>query len=156
MFLFLKRRILKICFLLFLNKTLIPNCGLTLAFEVMIWKTRNMSIGHECPARCVLLMVHQTRGPWATSLTWVLKLRKSRNWFIIEKLKSKSNPMINHGFAFLQRIFHIFLCKTLVGQFGPALPPGVMIWTNLNLHYLRMLPYKYDELWLGHSWEEDF
>ena len=28
---FLKRRILKMCFLLFLNKTLIPNCGLTLA-----------------------------------------------------------------------------------------------------------------------------
>ena len=28
---FLKRRTLKMCFLLFLNKTLIPNCGLTLA-----------------------------------------------------------------------------------------------------------------------------
>ena len=31
---------------------------------------------------------------------------------------------------------------------GPVLPQGIMIWTNLNLHYLGMVPYKYDQLWL--------
>lgn len=41
---------------------------------------------------------------------------------------------------FFRRIFlYIFLSKT--PNCDPALP-GIMIWTNLNLHHMRMLPHK--------------
>ena len=50
---------------------------------------------------------------------------------------------------------YIFLCKTWSPRCGPALPQGTMIWTNLNLHYLRMLPQKYQLLRLISFWEED-
>jgi hypothetical protein len=51
---------------------------------------------------------------------------------------------------------YIFLCKTWVGHFGPTLAPGVMIWTNLNLHYLRMIPHECHLSWPSGSGEEDF
>ena len=55
-----------------------------------------------------------------------------------------------------KEILYIFLCKTSTPQCGLTLPPGVMIFTTLNLHYLRMLPHKFQLSWLSGSWEEDF
>ena len=45
---------------------------------------------------------------------------------------------------------YIFICKTLIPYWGPIIPPGVMIWTNMNLHYIRKLSHKVQ---LG-SWED--
>ena len=61
---------------------------------------------------------------------------------------------------YLRRFFkeypYIFQCKILIGHCGPTLPPDVMIWTNLNLHYLRMLPHEFHLSWPSDSGEEDF
>ena len=51
---------------------------------------------------------------------------------------------------------YIIICKTLIPYCGPIVPPGVMIWTNLNLLYIRKLPYKSQLSWPSGSWEEDF
>lgn len=56
--------------------------------------------------------------------TWIWGCK----WFWTRKFKKK---------------FNIFLCKNLTPHFGPNLTPGIMIWTNLNLHYMRMFPQKF-------------
>ena len=38
----------------------------------------------------------------------------------------------------------------------PPDPPGAMILTNLYLHYVRKLPYKFQLSWPSGSGEEDF
>lgn len=40
------------------------------------------------------------------------------------------------------KIFSIFSCGKLIFHCSPTLPPGTMIWTNFNPHYLRILPHK--------------
>lgn len=39
---------------------------------------------------------------------------------------------------------------------GPNLPPGILIWTNVNLHHLMMLLHKLKPFWLNDSWNVDF
>jgi hypothetical protein len=39
---------------------------------------------------------------------------------------------------------------------GPFRPPGTMVCTNWNLHYIRKLSCKYELFWLSGSGEEDF
>ena len=53
-------------------------------------------------------------------------------------------------------LLNIFLCKTSIPHCSPTLPPGVMLFTTLNLHYLRMHPQKCQLSWLISFWEEDF
>ena len=48
----------------------------------------------------------------------------------------------------LEKIFpYIIICKTLIPYWGPIVPPGVMILTNLNLLYIRNIPYKFQLSW---------
>jgi hypothetical protein len=69
----------------------------------------------------------QTRGPGATSLTWVIL----------------ANISIN-------------ICKYCFPYCGPSRPRGTVVLTILNLHYIRKLSCKYDLFWLSGSGEEDF
>jgi hypothetical protein len=39
---------------------------------------------------------------------------------------------------------------------GPSWSPGTMMWTILNLHYIRKLSWKYDLFWLSGSGEKNF
>jgi hypothetical protein len=48
-----------------------------------------------------------------------------------------------------------FKCKQMQIWFSllwPSRPTGTMIWTNLNLHYIRKLSCKYELFWLCGSW----
>ena len=69
----------------------------------------------------------KTRGPGATSLTWVILANISIN--------------INVNMIFL-----------IAAPFDPR---GTMVWKILNLHCIRKLPCKYDLFWLSGSVEED-
>jgi hypothetical protein len=48
------------------------------------------------------------------------------------------------------------LCKYGFPYCGPSLPTGTMMWTILNLHYIRKLSCKNNLFWLSGSVEEDF
>jgi hypothetical protein len=51
-------------------------------------------------------------------------------------------------------IFNINTCKYGFPYCSPSQPLGTMIWTNLNIHYIRKLSCKYDLFWLSGSWED--
>jgi hypothetical protein len=51
--------------------------------------------------------------------------------------------------------FNINICKYGFPYRGPTQSPGTMMWTVLNLHYIRKLSYRYDLFWLSGSGEED-
>jgi hypothetical protein len=59
-----------------------------------------------------------------------------------------------------KKIFKFFsninTCKNDFPYCGPTRPPGAMIFTNLYLHYVRKLPYKFQLSWTCGSGEEDF
>ena len=59
-----------------------------------------------------------------------------------------------------KKIFNFFsyinMCKNGFPYYGPTRPPGAMILTNLYLHYVRKLPYKFQLSWPSGSGEEDF
>ena len=61
------------------------------------------------------------------------------------------------GLLVLEKIFfNINTCKYGFPYCGPSRPPGTMMLTILNLHYIRKLSCKYDLFWLSGSGEEDF
>jgi hypothetical protein len=53
-------------------------------------------------------------------------------------------------------LFNINICKYSFPYCGPSRPPGTMMWTTLNLHYIRKLSCKYELFWLIGSGEEAF
>lgn len=57
--------------------------------------------------------------------------------------------MINDSFVLVKN-FHnfpyVFLHITLITHCGPTQPLQIKIWTNLNLHYPRMPPYKWYDM----------
>ena len=56
-----------------------------------------------------------------------------------------------------KKIFlNINICQYGFPYCGPSRPPGIMMLTILNLHYIRQLSCKYDLFWLSGSGEEDF
>jgi hypothetical protein len=50
--------------------------------------------------------------------------------------------------------FYINICKYSFPYCGPSRLPGTMMWTILNLHYIRKLSCKYDLFWLSGSGED--
>jgi hypothetical protein len=46
------------------------------------------------------------------------------------------------------------MCKYGFPYCGPSRPPGTMMWTILNLQYIRKLLCKYDVFWLSVSGED--
>jgi hypothetical protein len=58
--------------------------------------------------------------------------------------------LIEIGLLVLWRMvfLNINTCKYAFPYCGPSRPPGTMIWTNLNLHYIRKLSCKYELFWL--------
>jgi hypothetical protein len=50
--------------------------------------------------------------------------------------------------------FKINTCKYGVLYCGPIRPPRTMMWTILNLHYIRKLSYKYELFYLSSLWED--
>jgi hypothetical protein len=50
--------------------------------------------------------------------------------------------------------FHINTCKYGFLHCGLYRPPGTMIWTILNLHYIRKLSCKFDLYWVSGSGED--
>ena len=52
--------------------------------------------------------------------------------------------------------FNVNICKYSFPYCGSSRPPGIMMLTILNLHYIRKLSCKYDLFWLSGSGEEDF
>ena len=65
--------------------------------------------------------------------------------------------LIEIGLLVLEKIFfNINICKYGFPYCGPSRPPGTMMLTILNLHYIRQLSCKYDLFWLSGSVEEDF
>ena len=89
------------------------------------------------------------QGPWFEQ-TWI---------YIIWGWLPANLSFLGH-IVFEKKIFkdflYIFLCKTWSPNCGPTLPPGTMIWTNLYLHYMRMLPLKVELFWHNSFWEEYF
>lgn len=57
-------------------------------------------------------------------------------WLINSKKKKSLKDMLD-----------FFLCENSTPQCGPTLPQGVKSFTTLNLHYLRMLPHKFQLSW---------
>ena len=66
--------------------------------------------------------------------------------------------LIEIGLLVLEKkiFFNINICKYSFPYCGPSRPPGIMIRTILNLHYIRKLSCKYDLFWLSGSEEQDF
>ena len=62
--------------------------------------------------------------------------------------------LIEIGLLVLEKKINI--CKYSFPYCGPSRPPGIMMLTILNLHYIRKLSCKYDLYWLSGSGEEDF
>ena len=63
--------------------------------------------------------------------------------------------LIEIGLLVLKKIFfNINICKYGFPYCGPSRPPGIMMWTILNLHYIRKLSCKYDLFWLSGSGED--
>jgi hypothetical protein len=52
--------------------------------------------------------------------------------------------------------FNINTCKYSFPYWGPIRPTGTMMWTILNLHYIRKLSCNYELFWISRSGEEDF
>ena len=50
--------------------------------------------------------------------------------------------------------FNINICKYSFPYCGPSRPPGIMMLTILNLHYIRKLSRKYALFWLCGSGED--
>jgi hypothetical protein len=65
--------------------------------------------------------------------------------------------LIEIGLLVLEKkiFFNINICKYGFPYCGPSGPLGTMMWTILNLHYIRKLSCKYDLFWLTGSGEED-
>lgn len=57
--------------------------------------------------------------------------------------------------TFLKDCLNIFPCKNASLSFGTTFLRGSIIWTNLNLHYIRMLPNKL-ELFRYNGFEKEF
>ena len=66
--------------------------------------------------------------------------------------------LIEIGLLVLEKkiFFNVNICKYSFPYCGPSRPPGIMMLTILNLHYIRKLSCKYDVFWLSGSVEEDF
>jgi hypothetical protein len=66
--------------------------------------------------------------------------------------------LIEIGLLVLEKkiFFNINICKYGFPYCGPSRPQGTMMWTILNLHYIRKLSCKYELFWLSGSGEEDF
>lgn len=60
--------------------------------------------------------------------------------------------------SFLKIILYIVLCKNLtpIPHCDPILPLGVMIWRNLKLHYLKILPHMFQLFWPIRFREDNF
>jgi hypothetical protein len=160
-----------------LCKTLVAHFGPALPLGVMIWRNLNLHY-------LSMLSLYKYEKLWLSCSLEEDFYRNISNIFLCKTLVGHFGPalppgsrfeqtwifttwacfhiyMMNYGFVILEKktfneFCYIFLCKTLVGRFGPALPPGVMIWTNLNLHHLRMFLHKFQLSWHSGSWEEDF
>jgi hypothetical protein len=65
--------------------------------------------------------------------------------------------LIEIGLLVLEKkiFFNINICKYSFLYCGSSRSPGTMMWTILNLHYIRKLSCKYDLFWLTGSGEED-
>lgn len=62
---------------------------------------------------------------WTTSLSWTtIPLTLMKSALLCQILKA---------------IIYSFPCKTSILHCGPNLPPGILIWINLNQHYPRTL-----------------
>lgn len=56
---------------------------------------------------------------------------------------------------FKRVFFYLFLSKNTISPYcGPTVPPGIIIWTNWNPHYLSMLPHKYQLFWPNVFWKD--
>jgi hypothetical protein len=66
--------------------------------------------------------------------------------------------LIEIGLLVLKKkiFFNINICTNSFPYCGPSRPSGTMMWTILNLHYIRKLSCKYDLFWLSGSGEEAF
>jgi hypothetical protein len=66
--------------------------------------------------------------------------------------------LIEIGLLVLEKkiFFNINICKYGFPYCGPSRPPGSMMLTILNLHYIIKLSCKYELFWLIGSGEEDF
>ena len=66
--------------------------------------------------------------------------------------------LIEIGLLVLEKkiFFNINICKYSFSYCGPSRPPGIMIFTTLFLHYMRMLTYKFQHFGPNGSEEEDF
>ena len=140
---------------IFKCKTLIPYCGHIVTLGVMIWTNLNLHYIRKLSYKFQLFWPSgsweedfKTRGPWATSLTWVT-LALAQQWWFRKEFSSflKTDPVV---------LEKNILCKTLIPCCGLALPPGGMIWSNLDLLYIRKLLGKYCFFWSKGSWEDDF
>jgi hypothetical protein len=54
----------------------------------------------------------------------------------------------------LKDFSHWNKCEYVLPYCGPSRPPGTIIWTKLNLNYIRKLSCKYELFWLWGSWED--
>jgi hypothetical protein len=70
----------------------------------------------------------------------------TQGWFV---------PSLNEiGLQVMEKtIFFQYKRMQIFSLLWPLPTPGTMICTNLNLHYIRKLSWKYELLWLSASWE---
>ena len=80
------------------------------------------------------------RGPWF-SQTWICTMSESFH----------VNLNFSGSVVLEKKIFkdfsYISTCKNGLPYCGPIQPPGAMILTNLNLHYVKKLPCKFELFW---------
>ena len=155
-------------------KTLIPYCGPTIplgSWFVQTWNSAisgSFHINLSFPGPVVLEKIFKD-FPYIiickTLIPYCGPTIPLGSWFVQTWISTISGSFhINLSFpgrvVLEKKIFkdfsNIIICKTLIPYCGPIVPPGVMIWTNLNLHYIRKLPYKFQLSWPSGSWEEDF
>ena len=86
-------------------------------------------------------------GPWFEQI-WICTMSASFH------LNLKFSGLVVLEKKIFKHFSYINTCKNGFPYCGPARPPGAMIWTNLNLHYVRKLPCKFELSWFSGSWED--
>jgi hypothetical protein len=111
--------------------------------SVLLWKDFQMTPPHFC--------------------TFVIIPHLKRIWHFIWMIFNSLYPrMICTKFDWKwlagsgEDFFYINICKYSFPHCGPSRSPGIMIWTNLNLQYIRKLSCKYELFCLSGSFKEDF
>lgn len=144
-------------------------CGPTLPSKIIIWTNLNipylcrfhtsysfssqMNLENILKIFLYIFLCKKNAPPFVTTISPGNLIGTNINLHYPRMLTHKIQLFWQKDFGKENDFFYIFLCKfqTLV----PTLHPGILIFTSENLHYLRMIPNKF-QLSQTNGSKEDF